>query len=141
MTVSIVVGARSCPRSTRPTSSSTIVAARLTSASSPSRVRTFPRRKTLAAEPVLELAENGVLRARELGRDVVVEGQLAAGQRYAASFSRTAALTRLPSARPATFGITAPITLPIAAWSEAPLAAIASSTSRSSSSSESSAGR
>ena len=33
--------------------------------------------------------------------------------RVSSSLSRTAALTRLPSARPPTFGITAPITLPI----------------------------
>ena len=34
----------------------------------------------VAAEPVLELAQDGVLGARELGGDRVVEGELAAGQ-------------------------------------------------------------
>src|SRR5215212_7883684 len=43
-TVSMVAGARSCPRSTSSTSSSTTASASLTSPSSPSSVRTFPRR-------------------------------------------------------------------------------------------------
>ena len=43
--------------------------------------------KQLAAEPVLELAQDGVLGARELGGDRVVEGELAA-RHYAAEPAR-----------------------------------------------------
>src|SRR5436190_1430842 len=50
-TVSSVDGARSWPRSIRPTSSSTTAAASRTSPSSPSSVRTFPRRWT--SHPIL----------------------------------------------------------------------------------------
>src|SRR5213080_3444322 len=50
-TVSIVVGARSWPRSISPTSSSTTAAASRTSPSSPSRVSTLPRRCT--SQPTL----------------------------------------------------------------------------------------
>ena len=39
-----------------------------------------PAQEELAAEPFLELAQDGVLGARELGRDGVVEGELATGQ-------------------------------------------------------------
>ena len=59
----------------------------------------------------------------------------------AVSFSLTAALTRLPSARPCTFGMTSPITLPISLGEVAPDSATASPTIASSSSSESCAGR
>ena len=57
------------------------------------------------------------------------------------SFSRTAALTRLPSARPPTFGISADITSPICFCSVAPVSATAASTSAASSSSESCCGQ
>ena len=65
----------------------------------------------IAAEPLLELAQDRVLGARELGGRGVVEGELPAGQRYAARRSLTRALTRLPSARPPTLAIAGPIDL------------------------------
>ena len=56
------------------------------------------------------------------------------------SFSLTAALTRLPSARPLTFGITSAMTLPISFGELAPDSATASPTIAPRSSSESCSG-
>src|SRR5215203_3711602 len=78
----------------------------------------------VGVEPPAQSAEHAVFGAGQLGGDVVVEGQLTTGHRtQAPSFSRTAALTRLPSARPPTFGITADITWPICRCSLAPVSA------------------
>ena len=99
----------------------------------------------VAAEPILELPQHGVLGARQLRGDRVVEGELPACQRPwwipQLSRSRTAALTRLPSARPSTFGMTIAMTFPISLGSETPASETAASTIFASSSSQISAGR
>ena len=99
----------------------------------------------VAVDPILELLQHGVLGARQLRGDRVVEGELPACQRPwwipQLSRSRTAALTRFPSARPSTFGMTIPMTFPISLGSEIPASETAASTIFASSSSLISAGR
>ena len=100
-----------------------------------------PAQAQVAADPALELTEHGVLGARQLGGHCVVEGELSSSHSDSgasrARRSFTAALTRFPSARPPTRGITNDITLPISRGSEAPASATAPSTSCPSSASES----
>ncbi len=67
----------------------------------------------IALEPAAQRLQDGVLGAGQLGGDGVVKRQLPAGQGQEPSFFRTAVLTRLPSARPATFCFRTPITWPI----------------------------
>ena len=99
----------------------------------------------VAADAVLQLPEHGVLGARQLRGDRVVEGELPACQSRwwvpQLRRSRTAALTRFPSARPSTFGMTMPMTFPISFGSETPASETAPSTIFASSSSLISAGR
>src|SRR5581483_5618174 len=97
----------------------------------------------VAADAALELAKDGVLGAGELGRHGVVERALPPRQAspQAPSRARTSSLTRLPSARPSTFAIAAPIALPMSLGPAAPDSAIGASTSSASSASPSSAGR
>ncbi len=91
----------------------------------------------LAVEVLLERLHHRVARAGELGGDVVRKLQL---RPQGVSISFTAALTRFPSARPLTFGITRLMTLPISCGEEAPDSATASPTIARSSSSESCSG-
>ena len=81
----------------------------------------------VALEVALERAQDGVLGAAQLGRDLVGDLELAAHAQRSASC--TSSLTRRPSARPATFAITADITLPISFGDAAPVSSTASATS------------
>ena len=77
-------------------------------------------------QAVAQPAQDRVLGAGELGGDARCRGSVAGGPKsQAPSLLRTAALTRLPSARPATFGITADITWPICFCSVAPVSSTA----------------
>ena len=91
----------------------------------------------VTSQPALELAQDRVLGAGELAATVLARVScrraIAPGRSYPARRSRTIALTRLPSARSPTFGITTPITLPISPGSDAPASAMAASTTPASS--------
>ncbi len=91
----------------------------------------------VAVDVLVERAEDRVAVAAERRRGVVGDLDLAPHRRA----SDTSALTRLPSARPATFGIAAFMTAPMSLGDVAPDSATAASTIARSSSSESSAGR
>ena len=93
----------------------------------------------LAVEVLLERAQDAVAGARERGGGVVGEFDRATHQPLSASW--TSAETRLPSARPATFGIATFITCPMSFGEVAPVSATAPATIARSSSSDSSAGR
>ena len=92
----------------------------------------------VAVDVALERAQDAVAAAAERGGDLVGDLDLAAHQRSA---SCTSAETRLPSARPPTFGIAAFMTWPMSFGEVAPDSATASATMARRSSSDSSAGR
>jgi len=93
-----------------------------------------PAQVDLAVEVLLERLHDEVLGPCQLGGHLV--GKLQLDAHYAISFSFTALLTRLPSARPFTRGITSAITWPISFGEVAPDSARASPTMALSSSSE-----
>ncbi len=96
----------------------------------------------VAVEVALERAQHGVLAARQLGGDGIVElERLAHYVVRAPSASRTRAAARFPSARPPARAITSFITRPMSAGAAAPVSAIAAAMIASSSESSSSAGR
>ena len=109
-TVSIVPGAISWPRSIRLDQlvDHRLGRLQLLGALPRASARCRAGRPSQSSRPSSDL-QHRVLGARELRGDGVVERRAA----YAPSRSRTAWLTRLPSARPPTFGITTDITLPI----------------------------
>ena len=94
----------------------------------------MPRRKTSQSRCSSSVFITASPGPGELGGDLV--GELELGPQ-GVSISFTAALTRFPSARPFTCGITRLITLPISCGEEAPDSATASPTIARSSSSES----
>ena len=93
----------------------------------------------VAVEVSLERLHDHVPGTGQLRGHVV--GELQRGSHYAVSFSLTTALTRLPSARPCTRGMTIDMTLPISFGEAAPVSATTSPTIAWSSSSESCSGR
>ena len=93
--------------------------------------------KEVDVEMALERPQDRVLGARPAPRRRCCRSSAA----YEPSFSRTAWLTRLPSARPPTFGISTFITPPMSFASLAPDSSTAPATSPESSSSESCSGR
>src|SRR3954451_20074700 len=95
-----------------------------------------PAQEDVAVEVTLQGLHDHVARTGQLRGHVV--GKLQRGSQV--SFSFTTALTRLPSARPCTFGITSDMTLPISFGELAPDSATASPTIAWSSWSESCAG-
>src|SRR6185503_6994440 len=97
-----------------------------------------PPEEDLAVEVLLKRLHDRVARARKLRGDLVRELDL---DPQGVSISFTAALTRFPSARPFTCGITRPMTLPISCGEDAPDSATTLPTISLSSSSESCSGR
>src|SRR6185503_10749905 len=97
-----------------------------------------PPEEDLAVEVLLERLHDRVAQARKLGGDLVRELDM---YPQGVSISFTAALTRLPSARPFTCGITRPMTLPISCGDDAPDSATALPTISLSSWSDSCSGR
>ena len=76
MTASIVPGATSCPCSISSTSSSTTVAAACTSLGVAVEGQHVAAQVKVAVQAAPQRAQDGVLRARQLGGDGVVERQL-----------------------------------------------------------------
>ena len=72
-TVSIVAGASSCPRSIRPTSSSTTVGGAADLPLVSVERQHVAAQVQIATDPALELAQHGVLGSRQLGGHRVVE--------------------------------------------------------------------
>ena len=137
---SIVPGATSWPWRTRSESSRTTVSPIATSSLEPSRVSTLPRRKTSQSRwssSVRMIASPGP--ASSVATSLVSSICSRATSRSASP--EPPQLTRLPSARPFTLGMTSAITLPISFGELAPDSATASPTIASSSSSEICSGR
>ena len=93
----------------------------------------------VAVEALLQRAHDHVVGPRQLGGHLVAELDLLS--HYGVSSSFAAPLTRLPSARPWTWGMTIAMTLPMSFGEVAPDSATASATSALSSSSEICSGR
>src|SRR4029079_12234586 len=97
-----------------------------------------PAEEDLAVEVLLQRLHHRVARPCELGGHLVRKLEL---RSQGVSISLTVALTRFPSARPFTCGITRPMTLPISCGEEAPDSATAFPTISRSSSSDICSGR